>query len=417
MYKRILIANRADCALRLIRACRDLGIQTVAIAARDDDTNVIAQTADRIVYTGFSRDAYTSQNDILEAARHENCEALLPGWGFLSEDPAFAQKCRACGCHFVGPSTRQLQLFGDKLQTIRTLEHAFNPPQHPAIACDHPHLNHWIDTNDGPWMLKNRFGGGGKGIYLVDARRDLDQKLQSLCASKQLSHYYIEKACTSQGTRHIEFQFFGDGKGRVSLVGARDCTPQVHHQKWLEKSISLSSDLELLQIATGIQAVLQTMHYQSWGTVECLRAPDGVCQLLELNPRLQVEHGVTEMAANVDLVRAAIELSCYRQMDLPDLPRDDGEAIEFRLIALKSGTIQHIGFEGCTWPDHPCRDNPDYRIESAVMPNTRISGVYDGLCARFIVRAQNDALSRLKSWLKTFKIEGIPTTLDNLITG
>ena len=306
MYKRILIANRTDCALRLIRSCHELGIQAFVISARDDANEMLRQSADGLVYTGLSRDAYLSEANILEAARHFGCEAVLPGWGFLSENAAFAQSCRLAGCHFIGPTNRQLQLFGDKLQTIALLQKAF-PEPHPSIPCDSQRMTEMLEQMSGPFMLKNRFGGGGKDIFLYKNLSELLAKLNTLRISGTLRNYYIEKACVGPGVRHIEFQFFGDGKGNVYFLGARDCTPQIHHQKYLEKTIDITQSSQMTEICSRVQDILQKMHYQSWGTVECLYAEDGKCQLLELNPRLQVEHGVTEMIQNVDLVcKAAI---------------------------------------------------------------------------------------------------------------
>ncbi len=389
-----------------------MGIQPYIIAARDDACERVVQSADGVVYTGQSRDAYTSIENILEAAHHLNCEALLPGWGFLSEDTCFAQACRLAGCHFIGPSTRQLQCFGDKLQTIHALEHAFSH-KHPAIACCSTQLHQWINDNSGPWMLKNRFGGGGKDIHFIKDRTTLETKLQSLRISETIGRYYLEKACVGPGVRHIEFQFFGDGKGAVALLGARDCTPQIHHQKWLETSIRLSQHPDLLCLGARIQSILQEYRYQSWGTVECLRNANGDFQLLELNPRLQVEHGVTEMASDLDLVKAAIELSCYGQTISFPRDLDRYESVEFRLIASDTGVISRMGFDGHPWPHHPFDNHPDYRIESAFGPGTNITGVYDGVCARFIVRAENarSALSKIKDWLGTFRIEGVSTNL------
>ena len=412
MYRRILIPNRTDCALRLVRACRALGIRTYLAVARDDRLQTAAEIADEVVYLGYGREAYVSQNAILETARHCLCEAILPGWGFLSEDFAFARKCRALGIHFVGPGTRHLQIFGDKVHTIQLLESAFESP-HPYVLCDDPDFSRKLTDLAGPYMVKHRFGGGGKGIRLFEHSDDVLHQVGDYQKTGVIGQYYVEQACAGSGVRHIEFQYFGDGNGQLSLVGMRDCTPQIHYQKWLETSLRPDPDSAVHRLGIAIGQRLCDISYSGWGTVECLRTADGRFRLLELNPRLQVEHGVTEMSAGVDLVRAALELSCGCFSGIPSC-QYLADAAEFRLFAQTTGRIDAIGFDGYTWPDHPCADDANYRIEHSVMPGSEISGVYDGLCARFMVRG-SDCIDRMRQWLKTFSVCGVHTNLPLLM--
>ena len=412
MYHRILIANRADCALRLIRACHEMGIQAVCIAARDDCLNPVQTEADELIFTGMSREAYTHEDDILEAARQTGCEAILPGWGFLSENFAFARRCRLMGIHFIGPTSRQLQCFGDKWQTLKVLATVSTCP-HAAVLCDDRvgmgALGHEPFT---PRMLKYRFGGGGKRIEQCNSVADMTNAIERIKKTQCLGGYFVEPAIA--GASHVEFQCFGDGLGGVEVLGVRDCTPQVRHQKWLEISVDLDNNEHLCRIAQNLKHVLGEMQYLGWGTVEFLVEPDGSAHLLELNPRLQVEHGVTEMSRGIDMVKMAITLSCSR-VPLKWAMHPWREAIEFRLYARHTGTIEKIGFEGFEWPEFPVIDHCECRVESAYRASDVLNGVYEGMIARFILSTDRGmACGRLKEWLKTFKLNGIEHNLSDL---
>ncbi len=418
MYQRILITNRSDCAFRLIRACHAENIQAFVIAARDDHNEVLEKLADNIIYTGMSREAYTSQEDILEAAHHFGCEAILPGWGFLSEDFSFARRTRLMGIDFIGPTSKQIQIFGDKFKTIQFFSDALDtPPQ--AFECRHPDAFERITQSiSAPFMLKNRFGGGGKNISRTESADELQKRFESLSKQNLLNEYFVEPAIVNG--RHIEIQYFGDGNGSVELLGSRDCTAQVSHQKWLEYSFDLSRAPMLQSQAQRAASKLSEIHYQGWGTLEFIIDASGNAHLLELNPRLQVEHGVTEMTSGIDLVRTAIRLShsgkylpCALFGSASPLP----DAIEFRLFARSTGKIESIGFEGYAWPDHPFSDDPHFRIESSYRKGDEITGVYDGLIARFILNAPaNEAHDILKKWLSSFRLEGILHNLNDLFT-
>ncbi|MBO4349359.1 MAG: hypothetical protein J6A01_00235 [Proteobacteria bacterium] len=412
MYRKILIANRADCALRLIRACHDMGIQTVCIAARDDCLKAVQAQADEIVFTGMSRDAYTNEDDILEAARQTGCEAILPGWGFLSESFAFARRCRLMGIHFIGPTSEQLQCFGDKWTTIEKLADVTGY-SHAAIRCDDSIGMAALERAPfTPCMLKWRFGGGGKCIELCNHRLDLHNAIERIEKTQFLSSYYMEPAIA--GASHVEFQCFGDGCGNVEILGFRDCTPQVRNQKWLEISIDPNDYPDLQRIAQKLTRRLGEMRYLGWGTVEFLVEPNGRAHLLELNPRLQVEHGVTEMSRGIDMLRNAIALSCSRKHSEWDW-HPWREAVEFRLYANNTGLIENMGFEGYEWPLFPVPDHCECRVESAYRTGDVLNGIYDGMTARFILSTDKGmACGKLKEWLRTFKLEGIEHNLSDL---
>ena len=414
MYRKILIANRADCAVRLIRACRRDGIKTVLVSARDDVT-AAHEIADDVVFTGMSRDAYEAQDNILEAARYTACEAILPGWGFLSEDYAFARRCRLMGLHFIGPTTSQLQIFGDKLRTINLFgqfsECGDTAGTHTVIDCRRPEELARLAGMNPPWMLKNRFSGGGRNISRFDTIDALNARLEELRQSRELWQYYIERAVSN--ARHIEFQFFGDGCGNVEFLGARDCTPQKYHQKWLETTCDLSAHPDWMWLTERTHQKLSELKLKTWCTVEFLMEEDGAFHFLEVNPRLQVEHGITEMTSGIDLVRSAIATSCAGQMEIVhhDAQRFE-EAVEFRLMARGTGVIREVGFVGQTWPPV---DVPGRRVESAVKAGDNVSGVYDGMIARFILGGQkNKTHDNIRDWLDTFAIDGIEHNINDL---
>ncbi|MBQ9396838.1 MAG: hypothetical protein IJU23_15155 [Proteobacteria bacterium] len=410
MYIKILVANRADCAVRLIRACRREGIKTVLISARDDVT-AAHDIADDVIFTGLSREAYEAQDNILEAARYTGCEAILPGWGFLSEDYAFARRCRLMGLHFIGPATDQLQIFGDKLKTIQLFSGVSEFDGHSVIDCAHgDELDRVAQTNP-PWMLKNRFSGGGRNIARIDSLDALITRLDELRNARELWQYYIEPAISN--ARHIEFQFFGDGCGNVEFLGARDCTLQKNHQKWFEISCDLSDHPDWAKLAEVTRQKLSEMKLKTWCTVEFLMDRGGGSHFLEVNPRLQVEHGVTEMTCGVDLVRSAIATSCAGQMQIVknDAPTF-AEAAEFRLMARGTGRITEIGFAGQAWPPP---DAPDRRVETAVKAGDIVSGVYDGMLARCILGGQKyKTRDNMRDWLKTFSVDGIENNINDL---
>lgn len=402
MYHRVLIDNRADCALELIEACHTLGIEAFVVSARDDVSREISSRADEVFFTGMSRDAYMAEDNILETARHCACEALMPGWGFLSEDFQFARRCRHLGIHFIGPTSRQLQLFGDKLKTIQWLGPVLGQ-KHLAVACDDSDLYQRIQSIPAPYMLKPRFGGGGKNILRLENRQDLSEKLSVLKKANQTASYMVEHAVDSKCAHHLEFQVMGDGRGHVSLIGARDCTPQINHQKWLECSIDLNHRLDIFRLGQVLCEFLARLRYKSWGTVECLVDDRGHVQLLELNPRLQVEHLVTVFDSHYDLISAAFQCECAGVLPQFVMPSLEG-AVEFRLYARGTGCL-----ESFVVPRAPSNG----RMFSAYSAGDVVSGVYDGMLARFVVCGR-DALTVLKKWMSGVEIAGVKTNMQDL---
>lgn len=407
MYKRVLIANRGDCACRLIDGCHRLGIEAVLIASRDEPSSLAVSLADHVCYTGMSRDAYLEQENILDTARETGCEAIVPGWGFLSEDYRFARRVRLSGIDFVGPRIDHMQIFGDKYETLRQLVSVLKTDNAYGLCSEIDDLMGKTPIFEGAWMLKGRYGGGGKSIYRHSSLEEMKSHIESLESACEVQDYYIERAVDDG--RHIEIQLFGCGAGGTRALGIRDCTHQKNHQKWLEFSVERDEIAGLGELVQRCEAYFSSIAYEGWGTIEFLVDAKGAFHLLEVNPRLQVEHGVTEMQSGLDLVELGLKWSCLHEA-LPEIGAKMG-GIEFRLYARSSGRLTRMGFDGYVWPEHEFVEDADYRLETGYVEGDWISGIYDGCLARFMVRGETheDCFSRLKLWLEGFSCEGVET--------
>ncbi len=386
MYKKIFIANRADCAVRLIRGVHACGAQAVLAVARAERLRLVESEADEVVVTGAGRDAFMDAQNLIAAAKQRHCEALLPGWGFLSEEAAFAQQCRCAGIHFIGPSTTSLALFGDKLETRRQLSERL-ALVNDAVSCADPEfLSRVRAGGDRAWALKRRSGGGGKGVFLCENTATMLETLAAQVKTSRADAFFVEPFVRG---RHIEFQVFGDGRGESRVLGVRDCSAQERCQKVMERHVPLGAESWLRPFAERVARVFGELGYLSWGTLETLVAADGSIHLLEVNPRLQVEHGVTEMATGVDLVRAALEIACGESLTRA-LRADqavDSEAVdvvENRYYAKTTGLVDLPVFDGYAWPHTPFDDDPNYRLETGYLPGDIVTGIFDGMIARVI---------------------------------
>ena len=413
MYRKVLIANRADCAYRLMRTCRYLNIETVLVAARDEPASLALMQSDSVFYTGMSRDAYLNEDNIIDVARETGCEAILPGWGFLSESYRFARRVRLSGMDFIGPRESHMQIFGDKLTTLDVLVPKLHTEN--CYASNRNDIEGMVaDACPSPWMLKGRYGGGGKAIELCHDSEELRRRMESLSARGEMQDYYVEKAIS--GARHIEIQLFGRGVLGTEIVGIRDCTNQQNHQKWLEYHLEATAIEGLGELSRRVAEAFSEMEYEGWATVEFLYETNGSFHLLEVNPRLQVEHGVTEMTRDLDLVDVALRWQCERRRCAPvSDAKAEGNvvALEFRLYAQSAGKLEVFGFDSMDWPDHPYRGSADYRVETGYVAGDSITGVYDGCLARFMTRARDcaQAFSKMRDWLKAFRCDGVKTNL------
>ncbi len=381
----LLVANRGEVAVRVLRAAADLGIRTVAVYAEDDASSLHVTLADRAVaLRGPS--PYLDVDQILDAA--SDCVAVHPGWGFLSENAAFARACAARGLAFVGPSPEVLELLGDK-RRARTLAASLGIPVLDAAP------------GEFPVMVKAVLGGGGKGMRAVYRPEDLDSAVEA-CRAEALAAFgvgdvYFERLMPS--ARHIEVQLVG-----TSVIGDRDCSLQLRHQKVVE--IAPAPLLEPLLRKTlheAASAVASAVGYTGVGTVEFLVSGDSFA-FLEVNPRLQVEHTVTEMVSGVDLVRTQLLLAWGGDVDFT--PSDRGSAVQVRVNQTSGGVLSSFALPS----------GPGVRVDTHGYVGYRVGTRYDGLLAKLVVHGEDldVALNRARRALREFRVEGVPTNLDFL---
>ncbi|WP_434447802.1 carboxyl transferase domain-containing protein [Lentzea sp. E54] len=383
----LLVANRGEVAVRVLRAAADLGIRTVAVYAEDDASSLHVTLADRAVaLRGPS--PYLDVDQLLDAA--EGCTAVHPGWGFLSENAAFARACSARGLTFVGPSADVLELLGDK-RRARDLAASLGIPVLDAVP------------GEFPVMVKAVAGGGGKGMRAVFAPEDLDSAVEA-CRAEALATFgvgevYLERLLPS--ARHIEVQLVG-----TSVLGDRDCSLQLRHQKVVEIAPAPLLDPALRKaLHEAAQAIATAAGYTGVGTVEFLVSGDSFA-FLEVNPRLQVEHTVTEMVSGVDLVRTQLLLAWGGDVDFT--PHDRGSAVQVRVNQTSGGVLSSFGLPS----------GPGVRVDTHGYVGYRVGTRYDGLLAKLVVHGEDldVALNRARRALREFRVEGVSTNLEFLQT-
>nr|WP_090069347.1 carboxyl transferase domain-containing protein [Lentzea flaviverrucosa] len=383
----LLVANRGEVAVRVLRAAADLGIRTVAVYAEDDASSLHVTLADRAVaLRGPS--PYLDIDQLLDAA--EGCQAVHPGWGFLSENAAFARACSERGLAFAGPSADVLELLGDK-RRARELAASLGIPVLEAAP------------GEFPVMVKAVAGGGGKGMRAVLRPEDLDSAVEA-CRAEALAAFgvddvYLERLMPS--ARHIEVQLVG-----TSVIGDRDCSLQLRHQKVVEIAPApLLDPLLRKALHAAATAIASAVDYRGVGTVEFLVAGDSFA-FLEVNPRLQVEHTVTEMVSGVDLVRTQLLLAWGGDVDFT--PHDRGAAVQVRLNQTSGGVLSSFGLPA----------GPGVRVDTHGYVGYRVGTRYDGLLAKLVVHGEDldVALNRARRALREFRVEGVATNLEFLKT-
>ena len=417
MFKKILIANRGEIALRVIRTCRELGIRTVAIYSEADRNSLHVRFADEAVCIGpgAAHRSYLHQPSVLAAADITDADAVHPGYGFLAENADFAAAVRASGRAFIGPSVEHLRMFGDKLSAkaaarladlpllggsageVRTLDEAAEAAREAGY----------------PIMLKAAGGGGGKGMRVIQDPNQLARNFE-LCRSEALASFgtgsvFVERFL--RAPRHVEVQVAGDGQGEALWLGTRDCTMQRRHQKIVEEAPApfLSDGLRgrMLEAAARLVA---TVRYQTIATVEFL-VEDDAFFFLEVNPRVQVEHPVTEETTGIDLIAEQIRLAAGQPLSLvQDEVQPKGHAIEVRVNAEDPWTF--VPCPGRITGYHE-PGGPGVRVDSAAHEQAVIPPYYDSLVAKLIVvgRDRDHALRKLAWAMDEFIVEGIRTTL------
>ena len=418
MFKKILIANRGDVALRVLRACKEMGIQSVVVHSTADATSMPVRLADESVCIGgpAAADSYLNIPAILSAAAITGCDALHPGVGFLSENADFAEMVKAHGLTFIGPDTPHIRAMGDKVEAKITAAKAGLPlvPGSPGAVHTIEEATKIAKDVGFPLLVKAASGGGGRGMKVAETEADLSEAFSSARSEAKAAFgddtVYLERYLDNP--RHIEIQVIGDSHGNAVHLGERECSIQRRHQKLFEEAPSpILDDAARHNIGEIAAKATKDMGYLGVGTMEFLYQ-DGEFFFIEMNTRLQVEHPITEAITGVDLVREQIHIAAgetisFTQEDVTF----EGHAIECRINAEHPETFMPT--PGKVTRFHPS-GGPGIRIESPLYSGYSVPPYYDSLIAKLIVygRDRDHCLARLKLALEEFVIEPIPTTLD-----
>ncbi len=419
MFSKILIANRGEIALRIIRACRELGIRTVAVYSEADRDSLHVRFADEAICIGQpqSSSSYLNIPAIISAAEITDVEAIHPGYGFLAENPHFAEICESCQITFIGPTPENIRLMGDKMVARTTMQKLGLPiiPGSIAVVKNKEEAIKIAKKIGYPVIIKAAAGGGGKGMRIC--HNDI-RLISSLITAQQEAeanfgnpNVYIEKYI--EKPRHIEIQILADKHGRIIHLGERDCSIQRRHQKLLEESPSPAVDSKMRK-RLGELAVkaAKSVNYVSTGTMEFLLDANDEFYFMEMNTRIQVEHPVTEMVTGIDLIKEQIRVAAGEKLNLQQEDvKINGSAIECRINAEdfendfmpSPGKIETINFPG----------GPGVRLDTHIYPGYTISPFYDSLIAKLIVHGNNreEAIKIMHRALSEFSIVPIKTTI------
>jgi len=422
MFTKVLIANRGEIALRVIRACRELGIATVAVYSEADRESLHVRFADDDVCIGPApgRQSYLNIPRIIAAAEITGADAIHPGYGFLAENAEFAEICKASNITFIGPTADQIRAMGDKASARRLAKEAGVPtvPGSEGILSDVEEAGTVADGIGFPVIIKATAGGGGKGMRIAHTPEQFAQ-LFSLAQNEALAAFgngdvYVEKYL--ERPRHVEIQVLGDTLGRVVHLGERDCSVQRRHQKLIEESPSpaLTQDLRT-RMGDAAIALASAIGYVGAGTLEFLLDPDGRFYFMEMNTRIQVEHPVTEMVTGFDIVKEQIHVAAGDPLSLPaELNGLRGHAIECRVNA-EDPARNFQPCPGLITAYHP-PGGPGVRVDTHVYAGYTVPPHYDSLLAKVIVhgRDRTEALARMGQALDSFILEGVTTTIPFL---
>jgi acetyl-CoA carboxylase biotin carboxylase subunit len=417
MFKKVLIANRGEIAVRVIRACRELGIQTVAVHSEADAGALHVRFADQAVCIGPAQasKSYLAIPNIISAAEITAADAIHPGYGFLSENAEFARVVESCGISFIGPSADAMRLWGDKIRAREAAERYGLPllPGSKALR-DVDHAEAEAERVGFPVMLKARAGGGGRGMRIVRSVDQVRRAFESATAEAMTAfgnpEMYLERFV--ERPRHIEFQALADKHGQVWTLGERECSLQRKNQKLIEESPSpaMTDELRAKMGEVIRRAILET-GYTTLGTLEFLMG-DGELYFMEMNTRVQVEHPVTEMTTGIDLVVQQIRAAAGEKLQIPDTRpwKFRGHAIECRIMAEDPATF-------APWPGKITEYHPPggagVRIDSGVFGGFTVPPNYDSLLGKVIVHASNreQAIKRMQRALDEFIVGGIRTNI------
>jgi acetyl-CoA carboxylase biotin carboxylase subunit len=418
MFKKILIANRGEIALRVICACRELGIKTVAVYSEADENSLHVRFADEDVCIGPARsaDSYLSVPAVLSAAEITGADAIHPGYGFLSESAYLAEVCEACHIKFIGPAPNVIRLLGDKARARRAMKKAGVPILPGSDGpVDNEEKAHKIARDLGyPVIIKAVAGGGGRGMRVIRAAPELGRALKTAQREAEaafgVGDVYLEKYV--ERPRHIEFQVLGDHHGAVVHLGERECSIQRRHQKLLEEGPSVAVTEKMRRkMGSAVMDAARAVQYTNAGTFEFLLDEKGNFYFLEVNTRIQVEHPVTEFITGVDIVKEQIRIAAgerlsFKQGDVTFT----GHAIECRInaedpetFAPSPGTIHAFSVPG----------GPGVRVDTFAHSDCTVPPYYDSLVAKIIVhgRDRQEAIARMRRTLEMTVIEGIRTSI------
>ncbi len=418
MFKKILVANRGEIALRVICACKEMGIPTVAVYSEADRNSLHVRFAEEAVCIGPPRsaDSYLNVASIISAAEITGAEAIHPGYGFLAESAYFADVCQASNLTYIGPRPEVISLMGDKNRARARMKELGLPvlPGSEVIASPEEALKE-AERIGYPVMVKAAAGGGGRGMRIVPSADELYHLFQTAqneaAASFGTPDVYLEKYITSP--RHIEFQVLGDQHGRVVHLGERECTIQRRHQKLVEESPSTQIDEETrLRVGHQVVEALQGIGYTSAGTVELLMDEKRDLYFLEMNTRIQVEHPVTEMVTGLDLVKHQIMIAAGGHVPIEgETLRLRGHAIECRICAENPQTFAPSAGKITVFHEP---GGTGVRVDTAAYAESVIPPYYDSLIAKLVVHGKDrhEAIRRMSRALEMFIIEGISTSIS-----
>ena len=419
MFKKILVANRGEIALRVICACKELGVKAVAIYSEADRNSLHVRFADEAICIGPPRlsESYLNVPAVISAAEIANVDAIHPGYGLLSENANFADVCRACGVKFIGPPPEVTRLMGEKEKARATMKKEGVPilPGSEGIIASADEALEWARSVGFPVMVKASFGGGGRGMRVIRDGQELPNLFHAAqseaAAAFGNGDLYMEKFV--ERPSHIEFQVLADEHGNVVSLGERDCSIQRRHQKLVEEAPSVKLTPETRERIGGLLVkTLSKIGYMNAGTVEFLRDEEGNLSFMEMNTRIQVEHPVTEMITDVDLVKSQILIAAGEKLTsiISSPVQFRGHAIECRINAEhperftpSAGKITAFNLPGSI----------GVRVDTAAYAEGIIPPYYDSLIAKLIVRGRDraEAISRMSRALEMFVVEGIFTSI------
>jgi acetyl-CoA carboxylase biotin carboxylase subunit len=420
MFKKILIANRGEIAVRIIRACREMGIETVAVYSEADRNALHTEMADEAICIGpaRARDSYLNMQNIISATVLSGAEAIHPGFGFLSENSEFAEMCRACNIAFIGPDAESIEKMGNKSRAREIMMEAGVPVV--------PGSDGAIDTIEAgielagkigyPVLIKASAGGGGRGIRIVKSPEEFEKAFETAKSEAKSAFgddtMYVEKFV--ENPRHIEFQILADNFGNTIYLGERDCSIQRRNQKVIEEAPSpvMSESLRKEMGEVAVKAA-KAVNYKNAGTIEFLLDKHGKYYFMEMNTRIQVEHPITEMITGVDLIKEQIRVAAGEPVNIvQEAIQLNGHAIECRINAENPdlgfrpspGKIERLHIPG----------GLGVRLDSAVYQGYVIPPTYDSMIGKLIVhgKTREEAINRMKRALGEFVIEGVDTNID-----